>query len=197
MPRTAAEPGSQSDEPRVFTTLKTRVAPDRGVTDSHSGQRRYESSHAVATAFITNLSGGAACHDVDVSLVVPQAVSSDIMEAIADMRRLMAFADTAGWRVASAEDAKAVVVAHATIGTGDDASTDSRAITLHIDVMGERPISALAVSERVTTQSMPEWGMIAAPDDVATMASGTSRSQAWRPGTLMACEADVCPVADS
>ena len=192
MPRAAAEPNLQFDEPSVITTLKMpAAATERTVTKS--GRKQYVNTHELATAFITNLSGGAACYDVDLSLVAEQAVSSDIKEAIADMRRLMAFADTAGWRIASAEDAKAVVVAHATTGAGDNASTDSQEYTLHIDITGAPPISAVSVSERVNTATMPKWGIIATPDDVATMASR-------RPGTAMACEIDeseICPVADS
>ena len=112
------------------------------------------------------------------------------------MRRLMAFADSAGWRVASAEGAKAVIVAYATTGQCDDTSTDSREFTLHIDVT-EPPISTVTVSERVNTSTMPEWGMVASADDVATMAWATGGGRARRPGTtaLGVDESDICPRA--
>ena len=203
MPRAAAEPNLQSDEQTVVTTLKQIIvtAPDREVAGS-AGQL-FDNAHAVATAFITNLSGGAACYDVDLSLVAKQAVSTALMEAITDMRRLMAFADTAGWRVVggSAEDAKTVVVvAEATNGTGDDVSSDSQEFTLHVDltgVTGGAVITTIDISDRLNTARAPQWGMVASPDDVAAMTSATGRTRVWRPGMAMACEDEGCPLADS
>ena len=201
MPRAALDLDLQSGDPTVVTTLHTATyvaAPNRDV--ARSGQR-FETAHAVATAFITNLSGGAACYDVDLSLVAEHAVSSALTEAIADMRRLMAFADTAGWRVVghSAEDAKTVkVVAQATNGTGDDVSSDAQQFTLHVDLTGEAVITAVDISNRLNTVSAPAWGMVASPDDVAAMRCTTGRTRVWRPGTAMACEDEDedCPLVD-
>ena len=201
MPRAAAaEPNLQSDEPPVVTTLHTPGRNMPGRQMDRPSQHSFESAHAVATAFITNLSGGAACYDVDLSMVAKHAVSSALTEAIADMRRLMAFADTAGWRVVGegAEDAKTVkVVAQATNGTGDDVSSDSQEFTLHVDLTNEAVITAVDVADRLNTVRAPAWGMIASPDDVAAMASATGRTRVWRPGAAMAGEDEECPLADS
>ena len=108
----------------------------------------------MASAFLTNLSGGARCYEVDLGLVAKDAVTAELETAIKDIQRLMAFADTAGWKmgdsaVSDANPSSTSVVAFATNGSGDDYSTDKQEFSLSIDVTAARPITKVVVHDRV------------------------------------------------
>ena len=190
MPRAACTDDSSSVQSATaeLTTLKSPPvsAPDHVIPGQHAFVAQWENVHAVATAFLTNVSGGAACYDVDLGLVAEQAVTPELTQAIADMRRLMAFADVAGWTImggnpGDATGHVAVVVARATTGSGDDASTDSQEFTLQIDISSAAPITRVDVSERVNATRRPEFEIVATQDDVASMhaGTGTCAGMAW------------------
>ena len=137
-------------------------------------QPRFQDVRQVAAAFITNLSGGAACYELDLGLVAKPAISPALTDAIANMRRLMAFADTAGWQVIDDSDKEAssvVIVARASNGTGENASTASQEFTLHVDLTETPPITRIDASQRVNKSSSPEWVMMPSHEDVAAMAA--------------------------
>ena len=129
-------------------------------------------------------------------MVSKDAISSTLTEAIGDMRRLMAFADTAGWRVvgdSADSDAKTVVVvAQATNGSGEDVSSDSQEFTLHVDLTAAAVITAVDIADRMNQSRQPAWGIVGAPGDIAPfMTSATGCKRVWRSGTAMACKDEV------
>ena len=152
MPRAAAPAGENrpdnhdASDAAVFTTLRPAVAP--GAARIAASPHSWKDASAVAHAFITNLSGGAACYDVDLGLCVDDAITEELTETMGAMRRLMALADSASWRVADAAESSAVVAARATTGSGDDSSTDTQQFTLHVDVAAARPITSIVPHPR-------------------------------------------------
>ena len=166
MPRAAADlssaPPIEDDEAdhqasRITTLLPSVASATAAECEPHAASAvRYESEAAVVQAFLTNESGGAACYAVDVALVAMDALTPQLTEAFGDMRRLMAFADTAGWRVAEQRKpipSAAVLVAHATTGSGDETSTETQEFTLTINLSAPRPIIGISVGERVNSSS--------------------------------------------
>ena len=121
------------------------------------------SAGAVATAFLTNVSGGAACYDVDVGLIAINAATDELSQVLGSMRRLMAFADghPTGWAVAESQhDAAApnvvVVVAMATTGRGDDTSMEKQEFTLHVDLTSSsKPITKVTWTARQKQEKGP------------------------------------------
>ena len=160
MPRAAALMPMADDESTSFTTLNTHVASAASsLEQSHqeaemAPSMQYGSASEVASAFLTNLSGGARCYEVDLGLVAKDAVTAELETAIKDIQRLMAFADTAGWKmgdsaVSDANPSSTSVVAFATNGSCDDYSTDKQEFSLSIDVTAARPITKVVVHDRV------------------------------------------------
>lgn len=135
---------SADSENTVVTTLHAPQA-QRDILPSASNM---DTTSAVATAFLTNLSGGAACYDVDLRLVAEAALTDEVTEAFATIRRQMAFADAADWSVASVTETSATVVAFATDGSGAISSTERQEFTLHIDLAASRPITKVDVHGR-------------------------------------------------
>ena len=64
------------------------------------------------------------------------------------MRREMAFADVASWRLKAAAADTAVVGALATTGSGVNSHTLSQEFTLHVELARARPITRVDASER-------------------------------------------------
>ena len=149
---------ANGEQVEVRTILRSAVtsasaegpaAPARSWTDVSS----------VATAFLTNLSGGAACYDVDMGLVANDAINEELTQAIGNMRRLMAVADAASWRIADVAESSVVVVATATTSSGDDSSTHRQPFTLHIDVAAAtHPITNITTQPitNITAHPQPE-----------------------------------------
>ena len=100
---------------------------------------------AIAEAFLTNRAGGAACYDVDVSMVAEGALTEHVSMALEAIKRSMTFADAAAWRVARADgDANvASVVASLT----SSSRTDEQVYVLRIDLAAPRPIVGIEVHE--------------------------------------------------
>ena len=169
MPRAAADfssaPPNDDDEMNHGVSHTTTLLPSvaRAAAKSEHGLEpaaasaavRYDSQAAVVQAFLTNESGGAACYAVDLALVAEDALTPALTEAFGDMRRLMAFADTAGWQAAEqqASSSAAVLAAHATTGSGDETSTETQEFTLTIDLSAPRPITGISVGDRVNSSS--------------------------------------------
>jgi hypothetical protein len=163
MPRAAAE-GLGDGTPETVdlpavTTLNASVACAAAAA---AGERagstvQYATVDAVVHAFLTNESGGAACYAVDMALVAKDASTAELLQAFGDMRRLMAFADTAGWRVAEKSkqgaSAQSIIVAHATTGSGDETSTETQEFALTIDVTAPSPITRIDVGDRVNSMT--------------------------------------------
>ena len=164
MPRAAAPllpneeenslPANGDAQPEVFTTLRPSVAaagaPETSTAATHHGMM---DATDVVTAFLTNLSGGAACYDVDFGLVAVDAVNEELAEQFKSMRRLMAFSDAASWSVASNDaiswsESTIDIVATARTGEGDELSTNTQHFTLHIDVKAMRPIVEIVAGQR-------------------------------------------------
>ena len=101
------------------------------------------SEQGVAEAFLTNCAGGAACFDVDFSMVAEGSVTEELTAAFVAMKRSMALADKASWAVASTDSGTATVVASLT----SISNIDQQEYVLSIDVTSLRPITAIAVRE--------------------------------------------------
>ena len=138
----------------VVTTLLCSATPSSATTCASEGTAALSSVRAVALAFLGNLSGGAACYDVDTGLIALDALTDELVREFGGMRRLMAFADTAEWTVTNVTDTTAVIVATATAGAigTDEGSTDTQAFTLHVDLgASPRPITRVVVHSRYNT----------------------------------------------
>ena len=81
-------------------------------------------------------------------LAAEEAATEAVTEALATIQRQMAFADAASWRVMTATDSTATVVALATDGGGANSSTERQEFTLHVDLEAARPIYKIDVLER-------------------------------------------------
>ena len=96
-------PVDNSQEPTVLTTLRSSTAPEdgAGVQQQQLGTAAgcLDSVSAVTQAFLSNLSGGAACFDVDLQMIADDALTEQLLEAFDSVRSEMAFADVAAWRV--------------------------------------------------------------------------------------------------
>ena len=137
---------SDGGQHTVVTTLHTPQEEQRDASLPSHAPHDMDTVGAVATAFLTNLSGGAACYDVDMRLVSP--LTAEVADAFAAIRRVMAFADSADWRVASVSESSAVVVAFATDGSGASSSTERQEFTLHVDLAASCPITKIDVHGR-------------------------------------------------
>ena len=142
---------ANGQQPEVFTTLRSTI--DSDALTRERPRDIWMDPSCVAGAFITNLSGGAACYDVDLGLVANGAMDEDATEALNSMRRLMQFADSASWMLADRSASLAVIVATATTGTGDDSTTDTQQFTLHIDIAAERPITSILPHPRKSSNA--------------------------------------------
>jgi len=141
---------------QVYTTLRSTSA------SASAGERRAEippvrqgwtDASDVATSFITNISGGAACFDVDLALIANDALTKEVSDAFNEARALMLLANDASWSVDNAAESTAVVVATATM-RGKDSYTETQRFTLHLDLAAaERPISSVVAHERVHTNT--------------------------------------------
>ena len=171
MPRCANLPEEEENIPDAIsiergpTTLYASVAGERGFAASSEDSQgsplvAMESAGSVAAAFLTNLSGGAACYDVDVGLIQADALTDELNEALGSMRRLMSFADgfPTGWTMTETHEAVApnvvVVVATATSGRGDDISTEKQEFALHVDLTSaSKPITKVTFEARQKLES--------------------------------------------
>jgi hypothetical protein len=138
---------SMSAHDPVLTTLRSaNSAQPHAATAAGSGSM--DSVSAVATAFLTNLSGGAACYDVDLRMVAEEMLTEQLLDMFASVQREMTFADAANWRLKTSTESTATVVAMATTGSGVDSCTQLQEFTLHIDLTAARPIISVDVHER-------------------------------------------------
>ena len=130
---------SEAQSPTVLRTA-TAAQP----CPSADAEPRWPSSEqGVAEAFLTNCAGGAACFDVDFSMVAEGSVTEELTAAFVAMKRSMALADKASWAVASTDSGTATVVASLT----SISNVDEQEYVLSIDVTSLRPITAIAVRE--------------------------------------------------
>ena len=146
-------------QPVVFTTLHSAVAPAASGRDAQSSvaPQAWMDARGVAMAFITNLSGGAACYDVDLGLIAADALNEDLTQAFSEMRRLMTFADAAAWSVTDVATSTAAVLATATTGIGDESSAEMQIFTLHINAAASKcPIVRVVAHERINTSACAE-----------------------------------------
>ena len=133
----SADTHSEAQSP---TVLRTAIAAQP--YPSVDAEPRWPSSEqGVAEAFLTNCAGGAACFDVDFSMVAEG--SEELTAAFVAMKRSMALADKASWAVASTDSGTATVVASLT----SMSNIDQQEYVLSIDVTSLRPITAIAVRE--------------------------------------------------
>ena len=134
-----ADTHSEAQSP---TVLRTAIAAQP--YPSVDAEPRWPSSEqGVAEAFLTNCAGGAACFDVDFSMVAEGSVTEELTAAFVAMKRSMALADKASWAVASTDSGTATVVASLT----SISNIDQQEYVLSIDVTSLRPITAIAVRE--------------------------------------------------
>lgn len=159
----AADGGDDDDEQPCTVLRSAPPSAAAGASESSSDTGRAfgddASPRSVAVAFLTNVSGGAACYAVDIELVVDTARTDELRQALSEMQSLMALADTAGWHVDAVGDTTAVIVAQATTGNGYDQqmSTERQAFTLHVDARaGPRPITQVLAHERIKSDVCAE-----------------------------------------
>ena len=169
MPRAAApllvddnadDNSARGEIDEVFTTLRVparsaaEVRGDGVPAGERSSAPRRSSASAVATAFLTNLSGGADCFAVDMGLVASHAIDEELTQAFSDARRQMAFADSAAWSIADVAETSVVIVATAT-HAGDDGQV--RRFTLHIDVDAATPIASIEAHALIDVPRRETW----------------------------------------
>ena len=138
------------------TAAASASADERAAAGNSPVRHGWADARAVAAAFLTNLSGGAACFDVDLSLIAHDTLTESLADEFNDVRKLMLLANSASWELEHAEQSTAVVVATATM-IGKDSFTDTMRFTLHIDLAAAattaRPITHVVIHERSHTNT--------------------------------------------
>ena len=133
-------------QPTELVVLLNATAPSPRATAAEP-EAEWRGEFAVATAFLTNSAGGAACYDLNLSLVAEVALTEGVVEALALMKRSMTFADAASWAVAGTDSVghTATVVASLTF----DGKAQLQEVVLGIDASAARPIIAVTVKALV------------------------------------------------
>ena len=134
-------------QPESLTQLRVQSQATTSMAATDESRRRYAGVLAVANAFLNNVAGGAACYDVDMSMVAASATTEELRAALQQLRRLMADADSAGWRVADANETegRALVVASAVRSRGPDERAQSQEFVLSIDITAACPIAEIVI----------------------------------------------------